>query len=122
MKPTESELSILSVLWNDGPSTVRQVNEQLNKTRKVGYTNTLKMMQLMHEKGILKRDESSRSHIYESITKPEEVKQHLLRNMVDTVFGGKTSNLLLHALGNYTPSADELKEIKSMIDKLDNHE
>ncbi len=122
MKPTDSELSILAVLWKEGPSTVRQVNEKLNIERRVGYTNTLKMMQLMHEKGMLSRDESSRSHVYNPVIKPDLIRSDLLKNMVDTVFGGKTSNLLVHALGNYKPSREELEEIKMLIDKLDKNE
>ncbi|MEX0986899.1 MAG: BlaI/MecI/CopY family transcriptional regulator [Bacteroidales bacterium] len=120
MKPTDSELAILTILWNDGPSTVRHVNEKLNKGRRVGYTNTLKMMQLMLEKGILSRNESARSHIYTSSINPETVKKDFLSHMIDTVFDGKTSNLLVHALGNYKPTDEELAEIKSIIDKLDN--
>ena len=120
IKPTESELSILSILWSDGPSTVRHVNEKLNTERRVGYTNTLKMMQLMHEKGMLDRDETSRSHIYIPLVQAEDVRNNVLNRMINTVFEGKTSNLLVHALGNYKPSEEELTEIKRLIEKLDN--
>ena len=120
MKPADSELSILSVLWSEGPSTVRHVNEQLNKERRVGYTNTLKMMQLMHEKGMLSRDESSRSHVYNAQLQADEVRKDLLDHMVNSIFGGKTSNLLVHALGSYKPSHEELDEIRKLIDRLDN--
>lgn len=122
MKPTSSELSILTVLWTDGPSTVRQVNEQLNKQRRVGYTNTLKMMQIMHDKGMLKRDESSRSHIYSSAIEPESVKRDLVTQMVDSVFDGSTSELLMHALGNYKPSKDEIEEIRKLINRIEENE
>jgi len=122
MKPTTAELSILSVLWNDGPSTVRHVNEELNKSRRVGYTNTLKMMQIMHDKGMLNRDESSRSHIYSSAIEPDMVKRDMVSEMIDSVFGGNANELLLHALGNYNPSQEELKEIRRMIDQIDEHE
>jgi len=119
MKPTNSELTILGILWKDGPCTVREVNEKLNTARRVGYTNTLKMMQLMHDKKMLTRDESSRSHIYSPLIKAENVKSDVLTQMVESVFDGKTTNLLLHALGSYTPSKDELNEIKSLINNLE---
>lgn len=122
IKPTDSELSILAVLWNNGPSTVRFVNDQLNQERRVGYTNTLKMMQIMHEKGILSRDESSRSHVYSSLIKPEEVRKKFVQNMVNSIFEGNTSKLLVHALGNYKPSKDELKEIRDLLSKLEENE
>lgn len=119
-KPTDSELHILGILWKQGDSTVRQVNDILNKTRRVGYTNTLKIMQLMHEKGMLTRDESSRSHLYAAAIDAEQVKSNVLSQMVNTIFDGKTKNLLVHALGSYTPSKEELHEIKKLIDKLEN--
>ena len=122
IKPTESELSILTVLWKDGPSTVRHVNEKLNLERRVGYTNTLKMMQIMHEKGLLTRDESERSHIYNSAIEPEDVKRNLIENMVNSVFEGNTSKLLVHALGNYRPSKEELKEIRELLSKLEEND
>jgi predicted transcriptional regulator len=119
MKPTESELAILTILWKDGPSTVRSVNDTLNKERRVGYTNTLKIMQLMHEKDILLRDESERSHVYSPIIQPDEIRNNLLKNMVNSVFAGNTSNLLIHALGNYKPTKVELEEIKELIRNLE---
>ena len=119
MKPTDSELQILGVLWRMGPSTVRTVNDELNKERRVGYTNTLKMMQLMHDKGLLNRDESSRSHIYSPAIEARAIKSNVLSNMIDTVFEGNPSKLLVHALGNYTPSREELDEIKSIIQKIE---
>lgn len=121
MKPTQSELTILGILWKEGPSTVRVVNQKLNIERRVGYTNTLKMMQLMHEKKLLSRDESSRSHIYTPLLKAEEVRNDVLSQLIDSVFEGKTTNLLVHALGNYSPSKDELDEIKFLIDNLDSN-
>ena len=119
MKPTDSELTILGVLWKDGPSTVRHINENLNEERRVGYTNTLKMMQLMHEKGLLDRDESSRSHIYSAVIKADEVKSNILSHMINSIFEGNTKNLLVHALGDYTPSKEELAEIKLLLDNLE---
>jgi len=122
MKPTDSELTVLSVLWKDGPSTVRHVNEKLNAERRVGYTNTLKIMQIMHEKGLLDRDESTRSHVYAPALGPEDARQDILSHMIDSVFDGKTSDLLVHALGNYRPSTEELAQIRALISKLEEDE
>lgn len=122
MKPTDSELSVLSVLWKDGPSTVRHVNDRLNTERRVGYTNTLKIMQIMHDKGLLERDESARSHVYAPAIGPDDVKRDILSHMIDSVFDGKTSDLLVHALGNYKPAAGELEQIRNMINKLEENE
>ena len=117
MKPTESELSILNVLWKQGPSTVRQVNEILNRQKRVGYTTTLKMMQIMHEKGMLERDEATRSHVYSPNIHPEDLRGNMLSQLVNTVFDGSTSKMLIHALGNYEPSSQEIEAIKELIRK-----
>lgn len=119
MKPTESELSILRILWKSGASTVRNVNADLNRTRKVGYTNTLKMMQLMHEKGLLSRDESNRSHIYTPTIQADDIRSNLLNHMIDTVFEGSTSRMMVHALGNYKASPEEIEEIRSLLNTIE---
>lgn len=119
MKPTDAEFTILNVLWQEGASTVRQVNEKLNLERRVGYTNTLKMMQIMHDKGMLARDESSRSHVYSPLMNPSDVRQDILQGLINTVFGGRMSNLLIQALGTYKPSQKELEEIKSILNKFE---
>ena len=120
MKPTESELGILRILWKLGSSTVRQVNIQLNLDRKVGYTNTLKMMQLMLEKGILTRDESNRSHVYSPVIQADDIRNNLLNHVIDTVFEGSTSRMMIHALGNYKASKEEIDEIKSILKTIEN--
>ena len=119
VKPTESELSILRILWRSGASTVRNVNVDLNRTRKVGYTNTLKMMQLMHEKGLLSRDESNRSHIYTPTIQADDIRSNLLNHMIDTVFEGSTSSMMMHALGNYKASPEEIEEIRSLLNNIE---
>jgi len=119
VKPTESELSILRILWKSGNSTVRDVNSDLNQTRKVGYTNTLKMMQLMHEKGLLSRDESNRSHIYTPTIQADDIRSNLLNHMIDTVFEGSTSRMMMHALGNYKASHEEIEEIRSLLKNIE---
>lgn len=118
-KPTESELEILSVLWKTGPSTVRTVNEILSEKREVGYTTTLKFMQIMTDKGLLERDENSRTHIYKPLILQEEVQSHLLDRLLQTAFGGSAKKLIMQALGNHEASTEELEEIKELIKKLE---
>ena len=120
MKPTDSELEILHILWELGPSTVRAVNERLNERREVGYTTTLKLMQIMHEKGLVKRDESMRTHVYQPAVNKEKTQKHLLDKMIDSLFGGSSTQLVLQALGNgdQKVSAEELAKIQTLIDNL----
>src|ERR1044072_2115097 len=100
VKPTESELEILNILWMKDLATVRDVHEELAKSKDVGYTTTLKLMQIMHEKGLVKRDESMRTHIYQAAVNKEKTQKHLLSKMIDTLFGGSSTQLVLQALGN----------------------
>ena len=118
MHPTDSELEILNILWASGPSSVRSINEQLNLKREVGYTTTLKIMQLMHEKGILTRDESAKIHIYKPVVKESMMKQSLLRNFVENTFNGSMKALVVEALGEGTSTKEELDEIKDLIKQI----
>jgi len=118
--PTESELNILQVLWEYGPSSVRFVNDKLSEQKDVGYTTTLKLMQIMVEKGILTRNTESRSHIYTSRIAEQDTKGHLLNNFLKSTFQGSASNLIMQALGNHNTSAEELEEIKKLIKELEN--
>lgn len=118
-KPTDSELEIMQLLWEFGPLTVRQLNDKLNENRKVGYTTTLKIMQIMTEKGLLIRNTDHRSHIYAPTLQPEEVQSSVLDHVIRTVFRGNRSNLIIQALGSQSNSAQELAEIKAMIQKLE---
>lgn len=118
-KPSDSELAIMHILWEKGPQTVRDINETLNLERRVGYTTTLKIMQIMKEKGLLTRDTGQRSHIYSTTLKPEEVQKHILDHVIKTAFRGKTSNLVLSALGNHHASKVEMAEIKALIEKME---
>ncbi|WP_421825572.1 BlaI/MecI/CopY family transcriptional regulator [Larkinella sp.] len=118
MKPTESELEILQVLWAKGPSTVRQVNEHLSQTRDIGYTTTLKLMQIMHEKGLLSRTEEGRYHVYQALIGEEETQQHLLDRFVDTAFRGSAMKLVMQALGNSKATPRELEELQKLINQL----
>ena len=119
MKPTDAELEILKVLWTKKSATVREVNEVLNETREVGYTTTLKMMQLMAQKGMLNRDESTRTHIYSAVVAQNNVQNHMLDQLMETAFGGSASKLVLNALGRSKASQQELDEIKALIEKLE---
>ncbi len=119
IKPTESELEILRVLWEKGPSTVREVHEILEQSKDAGYTTTLKLMQIMHEKGLLQRDTSSKTHIYASAVSQENTQRQLLDKMIDTVFNGSASQLVLQALGNHKSSKEELEKIKQYLDEIE---
>jgi len=119
-KPTESELEILQVLWDRGPSSVRDVNEKLNEKRDIGYTTTLKIMQIMSEKGLAQRDTSQRTHIYNAAMQQGETQSYLLGEFLQSAFKGSAKKLVLQALGNHKTTPDELQEIKSLIEKLQN--
>ncbi len=120
IKPTESELEILQVLWDRGLASVREVHEELSKTKEAGYTTTLKLMQIMHEKGLVKRDDSVKTHIYQPAVSREKTQKHLLGKMINTLFGGSTTQLVMQALGNHKASADELDEIQKLLNNLKN--
>ncbi len=117
-KPTESELSILKILWNKGQASVREVHEALSEHKISGYTTTLKLMQIMFEKGIVSRDDSSKVHIYQPNISKENTQQQLVGKMIDTLFGGSSSQLVLQALGNHQPNEAELAEIEALIAQL----
>lgn len=117
--PTKSELEILQVLWEHGPSTVRSVHDELLKQKDVNYTTTLKLMQIMSEKGLLKRDESQMKHIYSVAEEEQKTKAHLLDKFVNTMYKGSASKLVLQLLGNKKASEEELKEIKDILKKLE---
>ena len=118
-EPTKAELEILQVLWEIGPATVRVVNDELLKLKEVNYTTTLKLMQIMAEKGILKRDETQMKHIYSVAETEEKTKSHLLTKFVDSMYKGSSSKLVMQLLGNRKTSAAELQEIKELLKKLE---
>ncbi len=115
IKPTESELEILQVLWQLGKATVRQVNDELRKMKDVGYTTTLKLLQIMNEKNIVSRTEEGRYHLYKAAIGEEQTQQLLLGRFVDAAFRGSASKLVMQTLGNQEVSKDELDEIKKLI-------
>ena len=118
-KPSEMELAILSLLWENGKGTVRSVHEQLNRTRPVRYTTTLKQMQVMHEKGMVKRDESSRTHIYKPTLPQVSTERAVVKDLMNRVFGGSAEKLVMHALKAKKASASELAQIRQLLDSLE---
>jgi len=120
IKPTESELEILQVLWEKGLASVREVHEELSKTKEAGYTTTLKLMQIMNEKGLVKRDDSVKTHIYQPAVSREKTQKHLLSKMINTLFGGSATELVIQALGNHKATADELDEIQKVLSDMKN--
>ena len=118
LKPTDSELAILQVIWSKGPSTVREINDELNKTRETGYTTTLKMLQIMTEKGLVSRTKSGRNHIYSAIADKNSTQQQLLDKLLMGAFGGSAKRLVMEALGSHKTTAEELEEIQKYIDEL----
>lgn len=114
-RPTDAELSILRVLWDRGPSTVRQVHDVLSANREFAYTTTLKLLQLMTEKGVAMREEHGRVHLYRAAVAQEETQRHLIRDLVDRAFGGSPSRLVMQALAATPASAEELREIRRLL-------
>jgi BlaI family transcriptional regulator, penicillinase repressor len=118
-RPTESELAILNVLWQRGPSTVRDVFEVLSQDKELGYTTVLKLMQIMNEKQLVKRDESSRTHVYEAAYSQEKTQQQLALDLLERAFAGSASRLVLQALNSKPTSKKELAEIRKLLDELE---
>ncbi len=117
IKPTESELEILQIIWQKGLCTVRDVHETLDK-KDAGYTTTLKLMQIMHEKGLVERDTTAKTHIYKALLNQEKTQQQLVNKMIDNVFNGSAARLVMQALGNQSASKEEIDLIKAYLDKL----
>ncbi|MFT4758713.1 MAG: BlaI family penicillinase repressor [Paraglaciecola sp.] len=122
-KPTDSELGILQILWANREASVREVNEQLNKKntsgKEIGYTTTLKLMQIMLDKKLVSRNTDSRTHIYSAAINESETQGKLLDQFVDATFRGSAMKLVMQALGNHKASSEELGEIKALIDKIE---
>lgn len=119
-KPTESELEILQIVWKQEPVSVRFVNDELNKKRNVGYTTTLKIMQIMTDKGMLRREGQGRKHLYYSVVRQQEIQKTLLDKFLKTTFEGSAMNLVMQALGNHKTSPEELDKIRALIDEIEN--
>jgi predicted transcriptional regulator len=117
-KPTNGELAILGVLWGAGPSTVREVHDALGD-RGTGYTTVLKLLQIMTDKGLVRRDESARSHVYRANRPEKQVKRRLVADLLDRAFAGSTASLVMHALEGRKATTEELREIRAMLDAMD---
>ena len=118
-KPTASELEILRVLWARGPSTVREVHESLSEKKELGYTTVLKLLQIMTAKGTVRRDEGQRAHVYEACQAATETKRQLVGDVLQRVFEGSASELLIHALEGRRTSKKELEELRRLIDEYE---
>ncbi|HUE16654.1 MAG TPA: BlaI/MecI/CopY family transcriptional regulator [Planctomycetaceae bacterium] len=118
-RPTEAELELLRVLWERGPSTVREIHESLSDQKETGYTTTLKILQNMAEKGLVARDESRRSHVYRAVYQAEQTQRQLVRDLLRRAFGGTPTKLVVQALSEETVSADDLAEIRRLLDELE---
>ena len=116
IKPTDSELEILNILWGKGPSTVREVHEKLSTTKAAGYTTTLKLMQIMLEKGLVSRDAGSKMHVYTAVIKQEHAQGQMVQRIIATMFNGSAMQLVLQALGNHKVSSEELAMIQAYLD------
>ena len=118
-KPTEAELEILRVLWNHGPSTVREVYDVLKEDKGVGYTTILKFMQIMSEKGLVSRNEDQRAHLYEAVIPRESTQQQLVDDLLDRAFGGSALQLVMQALSSKRASAKEIDQIRRLLDEYE---
>ncbi len=118
-KPTDAELAILRVLWERGPSTVREVTDAIQEERGTGYTTALKLMQIMTEKGLVQRDDTNRSHVYEAVVPAEETQRQLVGDLLDRAFGGSAQQLVLQALSGRKASRADLAEIRKLLDEME---
>ncbi len=120
VKPTESEMEILQILWSRNEASVREVHEVLARSKEAGYTTTLKLMQIMYEKGLVDRDASSKTHIYRAKISRDQTEKQLVSKMISNIFNGSASRLVMQALGNRTASKQELDEIRAYLNELEN--
>jgi predicted transcriptional regulator len=118
-RPTDAELHILRVIWQRGPSTVRDIHDALSSTQATGYTTVLKLLQIMTEKGLVVRDESQRAHIYESRLSEQKTQRQLLGDLMERAFGGSPALLVMQALAGKKASATEIEDIRAMLDQLE---
>ena len=122
IKPTEKELEILQIMWEKGPVAVKDVHECMGGEQQNGYTTILKLMQIMHEKGLVTRQKSGKLHLYKALASQEHTRQFMIEKMIKTVFQGSAMQLVMSALGNKHSSKQELMEIKRYLEKLEGGE
>ena len=118
LKPTEAELTLLNVLWKMGPATVRQIHDTVSSTQKTGYTTVLKILQIMHEKSLVIRDESNRAHVYAAANSEGHTQSSLIKDLISKAFGGSTSKLVMRAIDEST-SAEEINDIRQLLNSLE---
>jgi predicted transcriptional regulator len=118
-RPTDAELEILRILWKRGPSTVRDVYEELQQTKPVGYTTVLKFMQIMAEKGLVRRNEEQRTHVYAAMAPQESTQRQLVNDLLDRAFGGSAMQLVMQALSAKRATPAEIQEIRHMLDRYE---
>jgi BlaI family transcriptional regulator, penicillinase repressor len=121
-RPTPAELEILRVLWEQGPSTVRDVQERMERERPTGYTTVLKLLQIMTEKDLVRRDETARAHVYAARLPEQQTQQQLVRDLVDRAFGGSARKLVMQALSTRKTSREDLSKIRELLDQLEGEE
>ena len=122
IKPTASELEILTILWENGPLTVRSVNEIMSLKKEVGYTTTLKLLQIMTEKNLVSRQLENRTHIYSAIAGKEETRKAMLDSLLEAAFGGSAMKLVMQALGSHSATREELEDLRNLIDSIEKQE
>ena|SRR6056297_3448720 len=118
-QPTSAELELLNILWERGPSTVRQIHEVVSGSRQTGYTTTLKILQKMFDKGLVKRDESSRSHIYKPAVQAEKTQRQLVNDLIEKAFGGAAEKLVMQALSSRQVTPEEIETLRKLLDSLE---
>jgi predicted transcriptional regulator len=118
VKPTEAELTLLNILWQMGPATVRQIHDTVSVTQKTGYTTVLKILQIMHEKSLVIRDETNRAHVYAAANSETHTQSSLIKDLISKAFGGSTSKLVMRAIDEST-SAEEIDDIRQLLKSLD---
>jgi BlaI family transcriptional regulator, penicillinase repressor len=119
-KPTESELEILQILWQKKQATVREVNDEINLSKETGYTTTLKLLQIMNEKGLVTRNAAEKQHVYQANISESDTQKSLLNKFIETTFQGNAMSLVMQALGNHTTTDKDLDELKQLIAQLEN--
>jgi len=118
IKPTEAELTLLNILWQIGPATVRQIHETVSETQRTGYTTVLKILQIMHEKSLVIRDESNRAHVYAAANSEMQTQSSLIKDLISKAFGGSTSKLVMRAIDE-TTSKEDINDIRQLLNRLE---
>ncbi len=119
IKPTDSELEILNILWEKGHATVKEVNEEINKTKESGYTTTLKLLQIMHEKGLVSRYPTGKQHVYQAKIEEEKAQKDILNGFMQNLYRGNAMKMVMQILGNHNTTKDELEQLRQIIDDLE---